>query len=172
MTEPSHFLTPCRDIKKWIIEGKWGRVRGQMGYTQAEGLEELCAELSLGRAGWEWAPRTSSQPQMFFSSRPSGGASSDTAWPCGSSCVPTNLSSCCASAGYGTPAPLCDLLCSALPAAAQMCLGFFSPRCIFRILLQTSVQTTKKSSPQNLPSSCIPSWSTQGWKPSCRSSMK
>lgn len=131
MTEPSHFLTPCHDIKKWIIEGKWGRARGQMGYTQAEGLEELCAELSLGRAGWEWAPRTSSQPQMFFSSRPSGGASSDTAWPCGSSCVPTNLSSCCASAGYGTPAPLRDLLCSALPAAAQMCVWVFSPLAAF-----------------------------------------
>lgn len=37
-----------------------------MGYTQAEGLEELCAELSLGRAGWERVPRTSSQPQMWL----------------------------------------------------------------------------------------------------------
>lgn len=95
---------------------------------RAEGLEELCAELSLGRAGWEWAPRTSSQPQMCFSSRPSGGASSDTAWPCGSSCVPTNLSSCCASAGYGTPAPLRDLLCSAL-----LCLQLL--KCVFGFFL-------------------------------------
>lgn len=77
-------------------------MRRHMGPTQAKGLDELCAEL-CGQCRLGTGSKDITQPQMCFSCRPSDGASSSTAWPCGSSCVPANLSSCCASAGYEPP---------------------------------------------------------------------